>query len=314
MDAIELAFAGAARQARLVADGTVSSRELVGRGPGPHRPPEPGAQRVPRRLRRERAGPGRPGRRPAVAPARAATRPLLGVPVAIKDDADVAGDVTTLGHRGPRAAGRCRTATSCARLRAAGAIVVGRTNVPELMQWPFTETLTFGATRNPWDLDRTPGRLERRLGRRGRGRPVRRRAGQRRRRLDPHPGRVLRAVRAQAAARAHPARAGQRRRLARPLASTAAGAHGGRRRAVPRRRPPTASAARRLRRGGRAPGRAGLRVGVSTRPRCPGRSARLGRRRSAARSRRPPTCCARSATRSSERRRRLRPAARSPAC
>ena len=42
-------------------------------------------------------------------------------------------------------------------LRDAGAIVVGKTNVPELTAWPFTETLAFGATRNPWSLDHTPG-------------------------------------------------------------------------------------------------------------------------------------------------------------
>ena len=43
------------------------------------------------------------------------------------------------------------------RLRAAGAVIVGKTNVPELCIWPFTETATFGATRNPWDLQRAPG-------------------------------------------------------------------------------------------------------------------------------------------------------------
>ena len=37
------------------------------------------------------------------------------------------------------------------RLRAAGAVVLGKTAVPELTIWPFTETVTFGATRNPWD-------------------------------------------------------------------------------------------------------------------------------------------------------------------
>ncbi|MDT5117802.1 MAG: amidase [Mycobacterium sp.] len=43
------------------------------------------------------------------------------------------------------------------RLRAAGAIIIGKTSVPELCIWPFTETLTFGTTRNPWDTTRTPG-------------------------------------------------------------------------------------------------------------------------------------------------------------
>ena len=42
-------------------------------------------------------------------------------------------------------------------LRAAGAVILGKTAVPELCLWPFTETVTFGATRNPWDPTRTPG-------------------------------------------------------------------------------------------------------------------------------------------------------------
>ncbi|OBG93401.1 amidase [Mycobacterium sp. E3251] len=82
--------------------------------------------------------------------------PLLGVPIAIKDDVDVAGEVTTYGSGGHRPA-----ATSDAevvrRLRAAGAVILGKTNVPELMMFPYTESLTFGATRNPWNPRRTPG-------------------------------------------------------------------------------------------------------------------------------------------------------------
>src|SRR5262249_21135445 len=42
-------------------------------------------------------------------------------------------------------------------LREAGAIVVGKTNVPELMMFPYTESLAYGATRNPWSLDHSPG-------------------------------------------------------------------------------------------------------------------------------------------------------------
>jgi amidase len=43
------------------------------------------------------------------------------------------------------------------RLREAGAVIIGKTNVPELTLWPFTETPTFGSTRNPWNLHHTPG-------------------------------------------------------------------------------------------------------------------------------------------------------------
>ncbi len=43
------------------------------------------------------------------------------------------------------------------RLREAGAVIIGKTNVPEMALWPFTETATFGVTRNPWNLQRAPG-------------------------------------------------------------------------------------------------------------------------------------------------------------
>ena len=82
--------------------------------------------------------------------------PLLGVPIAIKDDADVAGEVTTYGSgaHGPAATSDSEVVR---RLRAAGAVIIGKTAVPELMIMPFTESLTFGATRNPWNPTRTPG-------------------------------------------------------------------------------------------------------------------------------------------------------------
>jgi len=81
---------------------------------------------------------------------------LLGIPVAIKDDTDVAGDVTACGSI---AYGEAKTqdAVFVRRLRAAGAIVLGKTQVPALTHSPYTESLAFGATRNPWDLTRTPG-------------------------------------------------------------------------------------------------------------------------------------------------------------
>ncbi|OBI52598.1 amidase [Mycobacterium sp. E787] len=82
--------------------------------------------------------------------------PLLGVPVAIKDDVDVAGEVTTYGSGGHRPA-VTSDGEAVRRLRAAGAVILGKTNVPELMMFPYTESLTFGATRNPWNPKRTPG-------------------------------------------------------------------------------------------------------------------------------------------------------------
>ncbi len=81
---------------------------------------------------------------------------LAGVPIAVKDDTPVAGQATTRGSRsyGPPAAADSEVVR---RLRAAGAIPIGITNVPELMIWPWTASEANGITRNPWDLSRTPG-------------------------------------------------------------------------------------------------------------------------------------------------------------
>lgn len=83
-------------------------------------------------------------------------RPLLGVPVAVKDDMDVAGEPTAFGCAGdfpPVAA----DGEAVRRLRAAGAVIVGKTNTCEFGQWPVTEGPAFGATRNPWNPRHTPG-------------------------------------------------------------------------------------------------------------------------------------------------------------
>jgi amidase len=82
--------------------------------------------------------------------------PLLGVPVAVKDDIDVAGHPTAFGCAGEFA----RQEDDCEmvrRLRAAGAVIVGKTNTPEVGLYPFTEGDAFGMVRNPWSLDHTPG-------------------------------------------------------------------------------------------------------------------------------------------------------------
>ncbi|MBS1694036.1 MAG: amidase [Actinobacteria bacterium] len=82
--------------------------------------------------------------------------PLLGIPIAVKDDIDVAGVPTRFGVDGnvrPAAA----DAEVVRRLRAAGAVIVGKTNTCELGQWPFTSGQAFGHTRNPWSRKHTPG-------------------------------------------------------------------------------------------------------------------------------------------------------------
>jgi amidase len=82
--------------------------------------------------------------------------PLAGVPIAVKDDTPIEGQLATYGSRSPVTA-QPQDAEQIRRLRAAGAIPIGITNVPELMLFPWTASDANGITRNPWDLSRTPG-------------------------------------------------------------------------------------------------------------------------------------------------------------
>lgn len=82
--------------------------------------------------------------------------PLHGVPVAIKEEDDVAGTVTTFGGSANRTP-VLRDGQAARRLRDAGAVIVGKTNMPEFGQWPFTESERHGNTRNPWKPGHTPG-------------------------------------------------------------------------------------------------------------------------------------------------------------
>jgi amidase len=83
--------------------------------------------------------------------------PLTGVPVAVKDDQAVRGQPLTFGSRAADPTPQPADAEVVRRLRAAGAIPIGITNVPELMIFPWTATDANGITRNPWDPSRTPG-------------------------------------------------------------------------------------------------------------------------------------------------------------
>ncbi len=84
--------------------------------------------------------------------------PLAGLPVLVKDVTDVKGMRTTFGSQwfsdAPTAT---RDGLVPARLRAAGAIIVGKTNTPEFATEAFASNLVFGTTGNPWRLDASPG-------------------------------------------------------------------------------------------------------------------------------------------------------------
>ncbi|WP_263992313.1 amidase [Mycolicibacterium madagascariense] len=83
--------------------------------------------------------------------------PLLGVPFTVKDSIDTAGLLTQRGS--PIFKGRIPTedATSVARMKSAGAIVLAKTNLPEFSYWIESDNLLTGRTNNPWNLERTPG-------------------------------------------------------------------------------------------------------------------------------------------------------------
>jgi aspartyl-tRNA(Asn)/glutamyl-tRNA(Gln) amidotransferase subunit A len=83
--------------------------------------------------------------------------PLAGVPLGVKDLEDVADLPTTFGSVAFKDHRPGRDSVQVERLKAAGAIVVGKTNTPEFGYTALTKNLVFGVTRNPWNLERTPG-------------------------------------------------------------------------------------------------------------------------------------------------------------
>jgi amidase len=144
---IDLAFAGPGALAALVRDGQAQPRELV--------------ELYLRRI--EELNPRLNAFRAVLAEQALAaadqvdrTGPLAGVPIAVKDEMELAGHVTGRGTRshGPPAAHDHEVVR---RLRAAGAIPVGITTPPELCIFPWTASRANGITRNPWDPTRTPG-------------------------------------------------------------------------------------------------------------------------------------------------------------
>ena len=83
--------------------------------------------------------------------------PLHGVPFTVKDSIDTAGVLTQRGS--PIFKGRTpdADATSVARMKQAGGILLAKTNLPEFSYWIESDNLLSGRSNNPWDRDRTPG-------------------------------------------------------------------------------------------------------------------------------------------------------------
>ena len=96
-------------------------------------------------------------RRADAARSRGENNPLLGVPVGVKDLINVAGQPCTCGSKILKGYVSPYDATVVAKLRAAGAVILGRLNMDEFAMGGSTENSALQATRNPWDLSRVPG-------------------------------------------------------------------------------------------------------------------------------------------------------------
>src|SRR5262245_27966182 len=84
--------------------------------------------------------------------------PLHGVPVTVKECFHLAGTKATIGITSPAyQEPAIADGVMVSRLRRAGAIVLGKTNLPQLMIWHECDNPVYGRTNNPWDLGRTPG-------------------------------------------------------------------------------------------------------------------------------------------------------------
>ncbi|SMF32259.1 aspartyl-tRNA(Asn)/glutamyl-tRNA(Gln) amidotransferase subunit A [Tistlia consotensis] len=155
MNAEDYRALGALEIARLVAAGEVSAREVVEAALARIEASEPAANAFIHldpdgaRIEADRLDAARAAGEPL--------GPLAGVPVSVKDLVHVAGMPTSLGSRVFAGTPAPEDAVPVARLRAAGAVILGKTTTPELGHKPITESPLFGRTLNPWNRAYTSG-------------------------------------------------------------------------------------------------------------------------------------------------------------
>ncbi|MBZ5740130.1 amidase [Nocardioides mangrovi] len=150
----DLARAGVADTVELVTGGVMSARAVVGAALARIEARDPALNAFSRVLVDEAIAEAE--LRDAALASGEPPGPLHGVPIAIKEELDVAGTVTTFGGDGNSTPARA-DGEVVRRLRAAGAVIIGKTTMPEFGAFPFTESASRGVTRNPWDRTRTPG-------------------------------------------------------------------------------------------------------------------------------------------------------------
>jgi amidase len=140
-------------QAAALAAGEVTSAELVGRAVDAAEATQPSLNAFRVVLGEQARAEAAEADRRLAAGGRA---PLLGVPVVVKDDIDLAGQTTEVGMPGEFPVKRADCAM-VRRLRESGAVIVGKTTCPELAMLPVQDSAATGTTRNPWNLEHTPG-------------------------------------------------------------------------------------------------------------------------------------------------------------
>ncbi|WP_205474490.1 amidase [Nocardioides sp. SYSU D00038] len=150
----DLRTVGVAETARLVAGGKLTARAATEAALARIAEQDPALNAVSRLLAQEARAEAEA--RDAEQAAGARLGPLHGVPVVVKEELAVAGTVTTFGGEA-NSTPAARDSEVVRRLRAAGAVVVAKTTMPEFGAFPYTESTSRGLTRNPWDPTRSPG-------------------------------------------------------------------------------------------------------------------------------------------------------------